>query len=209
MNTNQPYETVLLLAPERQNIRRDSLFVQHQQQRQQMQQQMQQQLNVNENEAMEMGGGQAEAVGVAAAMMGCGLCCGLFISGLLALQLVFVFEISASDPGMQQSCGTAFWPLLLARLITGLLEASVIVAWRLQYDKWHWAHTLTRLAFAIALTVVLAKLPSGISGCNHALEQAASATHSYALLVFAFIYVVADWLGFVTGVCVCGDGSRV
>ncbi len=64
-----------------------------------------------------------------------------------------------------------------------------------------WAFLITRLTFAVTLIVVLATLPSGSDGCAHALEHAASTTHSFGLLVMAWIALVTNWINVVAHVC--------
>ena len=157
-------------------------------------------LEVEEGQKMRMQD-DSDDVAFGYTIMGCGLCCSLIAIGMLALQMLFIFEVSARDAQMQEQCGTAFWSLILAQAITSILEMSIGLAWKLTYQDFRWAHVATRLAFAIAFTIVLARLPGGISGCNRALEQAAGTTHSYALMVLAFFMAVGSWLGFMGGAC--------
>ena len=125
----------------------------------------------------------------------------IVVVALVVLQLILIIEArsGSGDATVPQGCGTAFWPMVLARFIVSMSQMVAMLACKSAYDEMRWAQLVTHLAFAIAMTVVLALLPQGVSGCNHALEQAAGITHSYALLVVAFFYVVLDWVGFLGG----------
>jgi hypothetical protein len=119
----------------------------------------------------------------------------------MATQIFFIAEVNA-DSVMQAQCGAALWVLVLVRFIVFALEEGVGLVWSMAVERHGLVRIALRLGFAIAMTVVLSTMPGAGGGCSRALETAATVTHSYALLVLAWLAVVIDWIGFVSGLIV-------
>ena len=116
-----------------------------------------------------------------------------------SVQLLFIAEVRV-DSVMQAQCGRAMWVLLLVRFAVVMVETLVGLIGGVRFESHGWVHIISRLGFAIAMTVVLATLPASYGACSSALEQAATVTHSYALLFLAWLSAITDWIGFVGGV---------
>jgi hypothetical protein len=116
----------------------------------------------------------------------------VLLSGLCILEI--------NPARIEAACGTALWPLLLARVVcvavlTGVqwLERSLTnqpLMWFVNYLA-----IAYHLVFTIALCIAIqASNVLTCSGCHNALEAAATLTHSYALAIVAWLFLVWDAL---------------
>lgn len=122
----------------------------------------------------------------------------IFLLAGMAMQILFIAEVRV-DSVMEGQCSAGLWVLVLVRFIVFALGAGADLVWSMVIN-WHGLVPITlHLGFAIAMTVVLATMPGAGGGCSRALETAATVTHSYALLVVAWLTVVMDWIGFAGG----------
>jgi hypothetical protein len=117
----------------------------------------------------------------------------------MAMQILFIAEVRV-DSVMEGQCSAGLWVLVLVRFIVFALVAGadLVPRWCMAFECHGLVHITLHLVFAIAMTVVLATMPGAGGGCSRALETAATVTHSYALLVVAWLAVVMDWIGFVS-----------
>jgi hypothetical protein len=111
---------------------------------------------------------------------------------LLVTMFVFLGESHAEGDG--GACGKDFWSLMLTRIICGFLEWLIMLVSGVSVPPQGSLmifYTLYKLAFAIALTVVVPAAVSG--GC------ADESRSWYALIVFGWIFLVIDWIIAVSG----------
>ncbi len=114
-----------------------------------------------------------------------------FLAFTIAISVLLAESHSEDDTG---ACGKDLWPLILIRLIGNGFEWLILFIMGVSAPPPGLLQkliTVSKLAFAIAFTVVL---PAAVaSGCTQV------SSNWYALVVVSWIFLVIDWIAAVAG----------
>lgn len=124
-----------------------------------------------------------------------------FLAFTIAISVLLAQSHSEDDKG---ACGKNLWPLVLVRLIGNGLEWLILFILGVSTPPPGLLQillTVSKLAFAIALTIVVPAAVSG--GCTQVSGS------WYALVVFSYLFMVVDWIAAVAGIIIAlTTGSR-
>lgn len=129
----------------------------------------------------------------------------LFFFAFTITILVLLAESHSEDD--KEACGKDLWPLILTRLIGNVVEWLILFLMGVSVPPPGLLQkiiTVSKLAFAIAFTVIL---PAAVaSGCTEV------SRNWYALVVVSWIFLVIDWIaavaGFIIALTASGSAGR-